>query len=246
MIFIPAIDLIDGKCVRLYQGDYTRKTLYSEDPVEVAAGFEREGARCIHIIDLDAARGERENNFPAIERIIRRVRVPIQVGGGVRDEAKIRALIDAGAERVILGTVVVRYEEAVRKYVEKYSEKLAASIDAKNGYVRISGWREKSAVTAVELGKKVKNMGFSLIIYTDIGMDGTMEGPNIPEVVAVASATGLPLVVAGGISSIEDIKKVKSLARYGVVGVIAGRALYEGTLLVREACEVLHEGNQKC
>jgi phosphoribosylformimino-5-aminoimidazole carboxamide ribotide isomerase len=246
MIFIPAIDLIDGKCVRLHQGDYTKKTIYSENPVEVAAGFAHQGARCIHIVDLDAARDGKGGNLPTIERIIQRVHVPVQVGGGVRDEAKIRALLDAGADRVILGTVVLRDEKAVRKCVEKYGERLAASIDAKNGYVRISGWREGSSVTAVELGKKVKNMGFSLIIHTDIGMDGTMEGPNIPEVFAMASATGLPLIVAGGISSIEDIQKVKSLEQHGVIGVIAGRALYEGVLSVREACAVLNKGNQEC
>ncbi len=246
MIFIPAIDLIDGKCVRLHQGDYTKKTLYSEDPVEVAAGFEHAGARCIHIVDLDAAREGEESNLPTIERIIQRVHVPVQVGGGVRDEAKIRALLDAGADRVILGTVVVRDEGAVRRYVEKYGARLATSIDAKDGYVRISGWREGSLVTAVELGKKVKNMGFSLIIHTDISMDGTMEGPNIPAVFAMASATGLPLIVAGGISGIADIQKVKTLERHGVIGVIAGRALYEGALSVREACAVLREGNQEC
>jgi len=246
MIFIPAIDLIDGKCVRLHQGDYAKKTLYSENPVEVAADFALQGARRIHIVDLDAARDGKSGNMPTIERIIRRLHVPVQVGGGVRNEETIHALLDAGADRVILGTVVVRDEEAVRKYVEKYGERLAASIDAKNGKVRIAGWREGSEITALELGKKVKHMGFSLIIHTDISMDGTMKGPNIPAVEAMASATGVPLIVAGGISCIEDIKKLKDLAARGVVGVIAGKALYEGALTVRGACTLLNEGNRKC
>jgi phosphoribosylformimino-5-aminoimidazole carboxamide ribotide isomerase len=246
MIFIPAIDLIDGKCVRLHQGDYTKKTLYSGNPVEVAADFAQQGARRIHIVDLDAARDGKGGNIHTIEKIIRRVHVPVQVGGGVRNSEKIHALLDAGADRVILGTILVRDEEAVKHYVGRYGDRLAASIDAKNGNVRIAGWREGSEITALELGKKVKTMGFSLIIHTDISMDGTMKGPNIPAVEAMASATGLPLIVAGGISCIKDIQRVKGLAKRGVVGVIAGRALYEGALSVREACNLLDEGNREC
>ncbi|UCB46327.1 MAG: 1-(5-phosphoribosyl)-5-[(5-phosphoribosylamino)methylideneamino]imidazole-4-carboxamide isomerase [Spirochaetota bacterium] len=241
MLFIPAIDLIDGRCVRLLQGDYAKKTEYSHDPVGVAKSFEDQGTKYLHIVDLDAAKGGDRNNRSVIQKVVSALKIPVQVGGGVRDRKKIVSLLDIGVERVILGTIIVRAEALARELVAEFKGKIVAGIDAQNGIVRISGWTEGTGLKAMTLGKQVRDMGFSLIIYTDIMRDGMMEGPNLQEVKRMSVETGIPLIASGGISSLDDLKKLKPLEAYGIQGVIAGKAIYEKNLSVREAVRVLEE-----
>ncbi len=243
MIFIPAIDLIDGKCVRLLQGDYSKKTQYTGDPVDIAVSFQDQGTKYIHIVDLDAAKDGSSGNRKVIKKIIGAVSIPVEVGGGVRNRERINILLDSGADRIILGTIIIKEQSFVQELVDEFGDRLAAGIDAKNGIVRISGWTEKGNIKSIDLGKRVKQMGFSLIIYTDIVADGMMRGPNIIEVKKMAQKTELPVIASGGISSIEDVKKIKQLEKYGVSGVISGKAIYEGVISVKEAREALQEGD---
>jgi len=239
MYFIPAIDLIEGRCVRLEQGDYCRKTEYGEDPVDTARSFEAQGAGCVHIIDLDAVKGSGRHNQDVIARIAKAVDVPLQVGGGARERSDVARLLDIGVTRIILGTIVVKAPELVQNLVREFGSALAAGIDAAEGAVRVSGWTEAAGVEAVDLGMRVKAMGFSRIVYTDITRDGMMEGPNVDGIRHMARMTGLPVIAAGGVSRIEDVIALKALKEDGVEGVISGRAIYEGTLSVREACRIL-------
>jgi phosphoribosylformimino-5-aminoimidazole carboxamide ribotide isomerase len=241
MIFIPAIDLIDGRCVRLLQGDYSKKTEYSNDPVGVARSFEDQGAEYIHIVDLDAAKGRIGSNRSVIRKVVKVLKIPVQVGGGVRDRKGVVSLLDSGAKRIILGTVIVRAKEMAGKLVDEFGDKVVAGIDAQNGNVHVSGWQENANVKAVTLGKQVREMGFSLIVYTDIMRDGMMDGPNLREVKRMAVETGVPLIASGGISSLGDIEKLKRLESYGVKGVIVGKAIYEGRISVAEAVAVMRE-----
>ncbi len=241
MIFIPAIDLIDGKCVRLSQGDYAKKKLYSDDPADVALSFQDEGAGYIHIVDLDAAKNAGRTNIETIRKIIQSVSISVEVGGGVRNREQAAKLFDIGVSRIILGTVIVKNSDVAAGIVEEFGEAVAAGIDARDGYVRISGWTEGSGIKAVRLGKKVGSMGFSLVVYTDIARDGMLEGPNIEGIRTMAVETGLPVIAAGGISNLDDVRSVKALEKTGVVGVISGKAVYEGTLSVAEACRFLEE-----
>lgn len=239
MIFIPAIDIIEGKCVRLEKGNYQKKIQYAESPVDTARSFQDQGARLIHIIDLDAAKGQAQKNRDLIGKIAGSVDIPVQVGGGVRHRNNITALFDLGIERVILGTIIVKNPSYTEELVGEFGSRLAAGIDAENGIVRISGWTEESVLSSFELGQTVKKMGFSIIIYTDISKDGMLEGPDITGTKKMALQTGLEVIASGGISSIEDIKAVKHLEESGVVGIISGKAIYEGRISVKEACEVL-------
>ena len=239
MIFIPAIDLIDGKCVRLYMGDYSRKKEYADDPVEVAGRFRDEGAEYLHIVDLDAAKDPQKNNLKTIERIVKSIDIPVEVGGGIRTAERVKELRSIGVKRIIIGTMLVRNPDAFKELVEKYPELIAASIDAKNGTVYISGWTESGGLDAIELGKMVRNMGVRTIIYTNISRDGTLEGPDVDGIRRMAEETGVSVIAAGGISSIEDLRRIKQLEKYGVIGVISGKAIYEKRFTVRQAVEVL-------
>ncbi|MFW6139646.1 MAG: 1-(5-phosphoribosyl)-5-[(5-phosphoribosylamino)methylideneamino]imidazole-4-carboxamide isomerase [Spirochaetota bacterium] len=239
MIFIPAIDLIGGKAVRLDQGDYSRKTKYSDNPVDVAVRFQEQGVQNIHIVDLDAARDGSSGNIDTIKEILHQVDISVEVGGGVRSRERVGMLLEMGVGRVILGTIIVKNPEGAGQLVEEFGDRVVAGIDAKNGIVRVSGWKESSTVKAVDLGLKVREMGFTMVVYTDISRDGMMEGPNIPEIENMAWSTGLPIIAAGGISSVNDLKMLKPLGKVGLKGVIAGKAVYEGKISVKEACRVL-------
>jgi len=242
MIFIPAIDLLGGECVRLTQGDYSRKKVYSKDPLQVALCFEKQGAGFLHLVDLDGARNGSTANLEKIKRITSAVSIPVEVGGGVRDEKRVQFLLEAGVKRVILGSLLVDNPDLAQSIVRKYGKKVAAGIDAREGMVRVSGWTRNGGIMAFQLGIKVKYMGFSLIIYTDISRDGMLEGPDTEGIRKMAEKSGLPVIASGGISSIEDLKKIKPLENVGVKGVIAGKAIYEGKLDVAEAVRVLGTG----
>jgi len=233
---IPAVDLRGGKCVRLYQGDYHKETVYSEDPVAMARNFEAQGARRLHVVDLDgAARGELCNTS-AIEGIIRAVRIPVQVGGGVRRLGTVEYLLGLGADRVILGTLAVEDPKLVAEACRKFGERIIVSLDAQEGYVRSHGWLKGTNLPAVQLALELESLGVRRFIYTDITRDGTLTGPNFKAIAELKARLHIPFIVAGGISRVEHLRK---LAKMGVEGAILGRALYSGELNFSELAQEL-------
>jgi phosphoribosylformimino-5-aminoimidazole carboxamide ribotide isomerase len=234
MDIIPAIDLLGGACVRLHQGRYESARRYSEDPVEVARGFERAGARWIHLVDLDAARGRGAENREAIRRVRRIVACRLQVGGGIRTEQDLRELEEAGAERLVLGTVLVRHPERVAYWRTRFGRELWAGIDALDGRVRVAGWSEEALLQDRELAMRAQELGLNGIIYTSIARDGTLEGPDLAGTNRVAEACGLPVILSGGIGGAEDVESVYRERVPRVVGVIVGKALYEGRVDLAE------------
>ena len=238
MEILPAIDLRGGKCVRLIQGDYQREIPYSNDPVEVAARFKEAGARWIHIVDLDGARSGRVENSPAMKAIIQATNVEVQVGGGVRCLADIQELLGAGARRVVLGTKAVQdwpwFEKLVKQ--QELSGKLALGLDAREGRLAIHGWTEQTGQTAVQLAQRVQGWPLAAIIYTDISRDGMLVGTNLEAIEQVARATDVPVIAAGGITSLAD---VEALAKLPLAGMIIGRALYENRLNLSEALQIV-------
>ena len=245
MMFIPAIDLIEGSCVRLTRGDYSKKIEYGEDPVELASRFRDQGAARLHVVDLDAARSGSEGNLKVIERIIRAASIPVQVGGGVRERGRVARLAEAGASGIILGTVLVKDQELARSLAAEFGTRMIAGIDASEGWVRTTGWTEPASLTAVDLARQAEGMGFGTVIYTDISRDGTLQGPNLDAIAEVAGAVGIPLIAAGGISRLADLHAVAGLEELGVTGVIAGKAIYEGRFTVAEACAALRSAGRK-
>ena len=233
MTIIPAIDLLGGKCVRLFQGDYSQSTQYDYDPAEAAKEFEAAGARRIHLVDLDAARGG-ENNRKTLARIREAVSCVVEVGGGVRSEADIRELLEIGVDRVIVGTMMVREPELVAEWAGRYP-RLIAGIDARDGVVRVSGWEDASSVSDEQAAEWAGAHGMLSIIYTDISRDGTMEGASLGRTVAIAERAGLPVILSGGVRGPEDVEAAAE--QPGIVGVITGRALYEGRIDLREVIE---------
>jgi len=227
MEIIPAVDLRGGRCVRLYQGDYHKETVYSEDPVAMARNFEAQGARRLHVVDLDgAARGEL-CNASAIEGIIRTVRIPVQVGGGVRRLETVEYLLRLGADRVILGTLAVEDPKLVAEACREFGDHIIISLDAQEGYVRSHGWLKGTDLPAVQLALELESLGVKRFIYTDITRDGTLTGPNFKAIAELKAWLHVPLIVAGGISQVEHLRK---LAEMGLEGAILGRALYSGEL----------------
>jgi phosphoribosylformimino-5-aminoimidazole carboxamide ribotide isomerase len=228
---IPAIDILDGKCVRLAQGDYQRATVYAEDPAEVAAGFARHPITRLHVVDLDGARAGRPRNTDAIRRILARVgRVRVQLGGGLRDLAAVETALEAGVERAVLGTVAVREPAVAFEAARRFPGRIAVGIDARDGWVATHGWRERSQKRASELARELENAGVAAIVFTDIGRDGMLEGPNLEATAALAEAISIPVIVSGGIRSAQDVLAAAAQAGRGIAGAIVGRALYTGDL----------------
>lgn len=239
MTIIPAIDLLDGKCVRLYRGDYAQSTEYKIDPVEVAAQFVREGARRIHLVDLNAARGGATDRGSNNRKIIAAIRatVPeavIEVGGGIRSAQDVEELKGIGVDRLIVGTVLVRRPELVEQWAARYPETFIAGIDAKDGEVRISGWEEGSSLTDTEAARLAREAGAVSIIYTNIQRDGTLQGPDIENSLMVADAGGLPVIVSGGIRGMQDFEEIKQISADRIAGVITGKAIYEQRIKLSE------------
>jgi phosphoribosylformimino-5-aminoimidazole carboxamide ribotide isomerase len=240
MIIIPAIDLLDGVCVRLTRGNYDRITRYSTDPVEVARGFEAAGAQWLHLVDLDAARGSPDTNQPdgynrgVIRAVARAVSCKIEVGGGIRSLRDVEACLNVGATRLIVGTTLVRDPEEVRRWCGLHPDVLWAGIDAEDGVVKVSGWRQEAALRDVELAAKVRTMGLEGIVYTSIGRDGTLEGPDIERTNRIAEVSGVPVILSGGIGSLEDVRRVSHLRHPGVAGLIIGKAIYQGRVNAAE------------
>lgn len=232
MEVIPAVDIKGGKCVRLYQGDYLRETVFFEDPVDVAMGWRAQGARRLHVIDLDGAAGGEPRNIAVIEAIVKRVNLPVQLGGGIRDEATLSKLLAIGIDRVILGTVAVENPELVKSLCQKYDESIVIGIDARDGYVATRGWIKGTDIKALELGLKMADIGVRRIIYTDIKRDGTLTEPGFEAIAEMVKGVNLPIIAAGGISKLSHLRKLKEL---GVEGAIVGKALYTGDINLKEA-----------
>jgi len=239
MILIPAIDLMGKKVVRLIQGELARKKEYPLSPVELALKYQEAGAKLIHIVDLDRAFFGESENFEVIAQIIKNVSVPVEIGGGIRSRESFQELIDLGVKRVIIGTVAVTNPELLEAMLKISQEKVAVGIDARNGWVAIKGWVERSNYRAVELARKVKALGVTTIIYTDISRDGSLTGPNFTETLKLYEATGLKVVASGGISGLNDLKRWRELGENKIYGVIAGKAILEGKIDLKEGIRLL-------
>ena len=240
MEVIPAIDLRGSKCVRLYQGDFGRETVFSEDPAAMARRWETEGAPRLHLVDLDGAAQGRPRNLAAVEAILGAVQIPVQFGGGVRSLKQIVELFDMGVGRVILGTAAVEDYRLVSESCYRFGDAILVSIDARDGLIAVRGWRERIALKATDLMKTMAALGVGRFIYTDIGRDGTLTEPNF-EAIAEMAGSKLPLIVAGGISSIPHLRRLRQM---GVEGAIMGQALYTGHLNLREAVEAMARDGQ--
>lgn len=242
MEVIPAIDLLEGRCVRLYQGDYARSEVFDENPVAVARQWVAQGATRLHLVDLDGAKAGHPVNQAAIEAIVRAVDVPVQVGGGLRDRASVAALLGLGVQRIILGTVAVEQPDLVGQLCQEFPQQIVVGIDARNGKVATRGWLETSTVDAVPLAQQMAERGAAAIIYTDIYRDGTLQGPNREALRELAQAIAIPVIASGGISAVTDLLNLLALEPIGVTGAIVGRALYTGDLSLPEAIRAVGNG----
>jgi len=234
MLIIPAIDILNGKCVRLYKGDYSKVDVYSSHPVEIAQRFVEAGTRLIHIVDLNAAGGFRNNNRRAIRNIRKHVSCILQVGGGIRSEADIEELIDIGVERIVLSTMIVKNPKLVSQWIIKYGYYALGGVDAVEGKVKITGWTGSTDLEDTALALKLKSMGLREIIYTSIARDGTLSGPDILRTNSLAEIANLPVILSGGISSGEDVEEVFNKRDKNIIGIIMGRALYEKKVSFQE------------
>ena len=235
MLIIPAVDIKDGKCVRLLQGRMDDETVYSDEPHAMASKWARLGAQLIHVIDLDGAFKKTPRNTASILKILQAVKVPIQLGGGIRTEKTVGMYLEMGIERVIIGTVAINKPDFVKKVCKTYPGQIVVAIDARDGKVAIDGWTQTTRVEALELAKEFEDCGVAAINFTDIHRDGMQTGPNLEATRRLAESISIPVVASGGVSSIEDIKNLLPLERAGVAGVIVGKALYSGTLDLKEA-----------
>jgi phosphoribosylformimino-5-aminoimidazole carboxamide ribotide isomerase len=235
VLVIPAIDLKEGKCVRLEQGLMEKDTVFCDDPAAQAQEWERQGGELLHIVDLDGAFAGKPANKAAIEAIVGAVSIPTQLGGGIRDLATIEAYLSLGLSRVILGTAAQRNPELVQEACAKFPGRIVVGIDAKNGMVAVQGWAEVTDVSAVELAKRFEGYGVAAIIYTDISRDGMMQGPNIEATRALAESIAIPVIASGGVSSLKDIENLMAVESSGVTGVITGKAIYTGAIRLAEA-----------
>ncbi|MEE8046794.1 MAG: 1-(5-phosphoribosyl)-5-[(5-phosphoribosylamino)methylideneamino]imidazole-4-carboxamide isomerase [Dehalococcoidia bacterium] len=237
MEILPVIDLLDGRCVRLTQGDYERVTVFDDDPAAVAKRWVDQGARRVHVVDLDGARDGVRRNLNAITAVVDAIDVPIQLGGGVRDAAEARRLIDMGIDRVIIGTAAIEAPDEVQAAVEDVgAEHVIVGVDAKDGMVQTRGWLEQSGVSAIDLARQMADRGVRRFIYTDTSRDGTLTHPNFAAVAELGDNLRYPIIVAGGIASIEDLV---GLAKLGVEGAISGMAIYSGALDLKRAIETI-------
>ncbi|RIK81720.1 MAG: 1-(5-phosphoribosyl)-5-[(5-phosphoribosylamino)methylideneamino]imidazole-4-carboxamide isomerase [Planctomycetota bacterium] len=228
----PAIDLLGGQCVRLQQGDYARETVYAADPVSVARQFAAEGARHLHLVDLDGARSGRPQNVDVVRAIVEAVDIQCELGGGVRDEATIADLLEVGLSRLVLGTAALKRPDWFRQMCRQFPGRLALGVDARGGLAATDGWLETSGVPAIDLVQQFAGEPVAAIIYTDIAADGMLQGPNVAAMRQMQSATGFDVIASGGVTTADDVAE---LARAGLSGAIVGRALYEGTITLAEA-----------
>ena len=240
MLLIPAIDLKNGSCVRLIQGESEKETVYSNDPAAMAVKFEEAGAKRLHIVDLDGAFRGIGSNFSCIRSIMKNVSIPIQIGGGLRTEEDIDTMIDLGVSSVIVGTMAFRDPDVLENILKKYTdEQIILGVDARNRKVSIEGWKEGTEIQDVEFAKRWKNSGIKRVVFTDISRDGMLSGPNLAALREMAEHTGLKIVASGGISSLKDIEQLKNLEPYGVDQAISGKAIYERKIDLKKVFKCL-------
>jgi len=230
MKIFPAIDIKDKKCVRLLRGNFENQTTYEQSPFDQALKYKDVGFLNLHMVDLDGALSGELVNLNIIENIIKKLNISIEIGGGIRSIDKIQAYIDIGVDKVILGSAAIKDPDFLRQACETFKEKIALGLDAKKGKLSVSGWKETINQTAEDYLKNVNSYGFARVIYTDIDRDGTKTEPNIEETINIAKISSVPVVVSGGISSIEDVKKIKTLKKFNIEGVIVGKAIYDGDI----------------
>jgi len=234
MIIFPAIDIKDGKCVRLIKGDFNKMTSYKNSPLDQAKLYFENGFKNIHIVDLDGALRGKSSNSNIVKEIIKNFELKIQIGGGVRTIDDISSWIKSGVDKVIIGTAAVENKNLLKTACEKFKNKIAISLDVKDGFIFLSGWKKQTNILASDFLKEIQNFGISRIIYTDIDKDGTKKGPNIKYTIELSSKVKIPFIISGGISSIEDIKKIKSLNNTNIEGVIVGKSIYDGDIKINE------------
>lgn len=244
MKLYPAIDMKDGACVRLTQGAFDNVKVYSPSPVEVAKQWEACGASFIHLVDLDGAKLGRGVNRDVIREIVRAVNVPVQLGGGIRSAADLQEVLDLGVYRGIIGTKAVTNPELIKELIDRFGEEhVVIGIDAKDGYVAVSGWQEVSQVKAIDLGMQMKNFGVKTVVYTDISKDGMLQGPNVMATKELSDATGMDIIASGGVSCLADLEQI---AAQNIHGAIIGKALYEKRIDLAEAIAKLERGDLSC
>lgn len=242
MDVIPAIDILDGRCVRLYQGDYQQSEVFGDDPVEVAQRWYSQGAKYLHVVDLDGAKQGKPKNLKVIEAIARSIPMRVQMGGGLRDRQSIVSVLNSGVSRVILGTAAVENSQLIADICAEFPEQIMIGIDARDGKVATRGWLTTSEVLAVDLARRMTSVGIAGIIYTDIHRDGTMQGPNIESLRQLAENVDVPVIASGGVSSITDLLSLLALESVGVSGAIVGKAIYTGDIQLREAIRAVGNG----
>lgn len=238
MLIFPAIDIRGGKCVRLLKGDFNQETVFSDRPEEMARQWEKQGAKFLHLVDLDGARAGQPKNLETVKKILDFVSIPVELGGGIRNMENIDTVLSLGVRRVILGSVAVKDPELVRQACKKYQEQIVVGIDAKDGIVAVDGWGVSGNVDVTTLAKEMKKAGVKTIIYTDISRDGTLEGVNVKATAKLARESGVSIVASGGVKSTADIEALKPYEKDGIEGVIVGKSIYMGTLDLQQAIEI--------
>ena len=239
MIIFPAIDIKDGKCVRLIKGDFNKITSYEDSPINQAIKYSQSGFNDIHIVDLDGALQGKPVNSIIVKEIIKKVKSRIQIGGGIRTIDDINNWIKIGVDKVVMGTAAVENTSLLKTACDKFKNKIAVALDVKDGLIALSGWKKQTNISAIDYIKEIQNFGVSRIVYTDINKDGTKKGPNIKDTVELSSKVKIPLVISGGVASIEDIKKIKSLNNSNIEGVIVGKSIYDGDIKISDLTELI-------
>lgn len=244
MRIYPAIDLRNGKCVRLTEGCFDKETVFSDSPAAMAAKWQGAGAEYLHVVDLDGAVAGVSRNMEAIKSILDAVNIPVQLGGGIRSMENIENWLNIGISRVILGSAAVRNPQLVAEACQRYPGRIAVGIDARDGYVAVDGWEKNSNMKAAELARQMADYGVAAIIFTDISRDGTLSGVNVETTAEIAACSGVPVIASGGVASLEDIRRLLPYAKKGISGCIVGKAIYTGALQLEEAIRLA--GDEKC
>ena len=238
MIIFPAIDIKDGKVVRLIQGKFDRVTEYSPDPVSMAKHWEGQGAQWLHVVDLDGAQSGEIKNTSIILEIVKAIKIPVQTGGGIRKPENVKQLLDGGIARVVLGTKIIKDRDFLNQSLTLWPDKIVVSLDCQKGFVARHGWIETLPLKAGDLAKELQKLGLKYLVYTDIARDGMLKGPNFIGLEEMLESSTIPLIASGGISSLEDIKKLKSFEKDGLIGAIVGKALYEGKIDLKKVLKI--------
>ena len=238
MLIFPAIDIRGGKCVRLLKGDFAQETVFSDDPAAMARKWQKQGARFLHLVDLDGALAGKSQNLATVKAILAAVTIPVELGGGIRTMENVDEVLALGVRRVILGSVAVRNPDLVKAACAKYGDRVVVGIDAKDGIVAVDGWGVSGNVQVGDLAREMGKAGVRTIIYTDIARDGTLEGVNVEATARLARESGIQIVASGGVKSVEDIRALKPYEKDGIEGVIVGKSIYMGTLDLQEAIEI--------